>query len=542
MLLVEALADLFVLIEEGALSGFDDDSLLPRISIVFFQACLRTLLEQSEDGSWDQSVEHTAHGIQILCKARQSSLFSLVREQLDSAVDRGVVFILSLDVWPADYVWIEKVSYASPLLTEAYVLAALKSSTSVAVGRPMGSHFWFSMLSTAQHAKLFQKTPLFSSVPELEIHLSLLEATLFQPLLRSQRLFVFPRSGMEEDKYFDIIPFTWTACNNRARTFASTSFIYEMMIISFLNYQADEFMEAVAGLSFVEKLPELRELIESTIANVHTNTNGNGSGVLKQYSKSDEEKKTNAFVDQKVSLPLARFVGHVLKHPSVTSASPWSRDALKRELGIFLKAHVTQAEDNQQFRHDVEQHKGVYRSATDSFFRWVCTTSADHTSCPYAFSFVNCLLSTSLANGEDCFATVHEKYLSAAVCRHLASMCRMYNDYGSVARDEKEMNLNSVNFPEFFSEPRVKEASEDARVQARKEALFRVAEYERSCLDVALERLEREGGLSSKRGPDSRRLYQRRMEIWRMFCDVTDLYGQLYVVRDLASRMTGTEK
>ena len=41
---------------------------------------------------------------------------------------------------------------------------------------------------------------------------------------------------MEEDQYFDIIPFTWTACNNRKGTFASTSFIYAMMIVSFLNY------------------------------------------------------------------------------------------------------------------------------------------------------------------------------------------------------------------------------------------------------------------------------------------------------------------
>lgn len=28
-----------------------------------------------------------------------------------------------------------------------------------------------------------------------------------------------------------------------------------------------------------------------------------------------------------------------------------------------------------------------------------------------------------------------------------------------------------------------------------------------------------------------------KMEIWRMFCDVTDLYAQIYVVRDIASRM-----
>lgn len=32
---------------------------------------------------------------------------------------------------------------------------------------------------------------------------------------------------------------------------------------------------------------------------------------------------------------------------------------------------------------------------------------------------------------------------------HLGRMCRQYNDYGSLARDQEERNLNSLNFPEF---------------------------------------------------------------------------------------------
>lgn len=31
----------------------------------------------------------------------------------------------------------------------------------------------------------------------------------------------------------------------------------------------------------------------------------------------------------------------------------------------------------------------------------------------------------------------------------LATMCRQYNDYGSIVQDRAEKNLNSVNFPDF---------------------------------------------------------------------------------------------
>ena len=53
-----------------------------------------------------------------------------------------------------------------------------------------------------------------------------------------------------------------------------------------------------------------------------------------------------------------------------------------------------------------------------------------------------------------------------------------------------------------------------------------VAEYERECCMTALDRLENETGLDA-----------RTKRILRMFVDVTDLYGQIYVAKDIASRM-----
>ncbi|RYP17316.1 hypothetical protein DL765_004607 [Monosporascus sp. GIB2] len=514
LLLAEAFTDLLSLVDGDDTPRLLTDDLRARVSITLFQACLRTLLQQLDDGSWGNSMEQTSYGILILSEARRLSFFDDIRQQVDSAIDAGVLFIQTAHKRPLphDYLWIEKVSYRSPFITEAYVLAALRAASCPLTPANVGSSFWVNVTAEkVAHLKLFRATPLFSGTPEWQLRASLIEAALFQPLLRAQRLKTFPRNDMETDRYFEIIPFTWTACNNRLLTFASTSLIYEMMIISFLNYQADEFMEAVAGPEFRENFSGLRELIDNVFSSENNDTS---------LSKHD-----------RVYAPLSRFVAHVLEHPAVLAADKWDRVNVKRQLRIFIHAHVTQNEDNSRFAG--QKSKETYCSPSDTFFRWVRTTSADHTSCPYSFSFISCLISSSLSPGAACFPTAAQKYLSEAVCRHLASMCRMYNDYGSIMRDQLEGNLNSINFPEFQT---VKAMPINGAMQSRKDTLFKLAEYERNGLNDALERLANEAELVGASSTVTK-LEKRKMVIWRMFVDVTDLYGQIYVVRDIASRM-----
>lgn len=100
----------------------------------------------------------------------------------------------------------------------------------------------------------------------------------------------------------------------------------------------------------------------------------------------------------------------------------------------------------------------------------------------------------------------------------------MYNDYGSVSRDRDEGSLNSTNFPEFGNLE---------TTEAKKEALFKFAQHARHSLEAATARLEMEG---MKAKAVTGALNSRIMAIYRMFCDVTHLHGQLYVVRDIASR------
>jgi hypothetical protein len=319
-----------------------------------------------------------------------------------------------------------------------------------------------------------------------------------------------------------------------------------MMVISMLNYQADEYMEAVVGTWFSKDLESVKVIIRR-LCSVLTHPVDANSSRKRSRSVLEDERAINSPITpiespmesnsaesspslRDVEAVLFRFTSHVLNHNLVLRSPPPYQEALRRELATFLLAHITHAEDSlrlskQQLAPNITN---TFNSPSGTYFEWVRTTSADHTSCPYSFAFLSCLISQ---RGEPCFHGVRQKYLAQDLCRHLASMCRQYNDYGSIERDRAEKNLNSVNFPEFSEDVMLNDGGSDGEehnVEAReakiKEALFWVAEYERQCLGLAIERLEKEVKEETKNA-------------LRVFISVTDLYGQIYVAKDIASRM-----
>jgi hypothetical protein len=118
---------------------------------------------------------------------------------------------------------------------------------------------------------------------------------------------------------------------------------------------------------------------------------------------------------------------------------------------------------------------------------------------------------------------MQQLYALEDACRHLAAMCRQYNDLGSVLRDKEERNLNSINFPEFVVDDKDTAATEEELVGRKKRDLLAVAEYERRCLDRVLGELELIMDCKT-------------MEKLRLLVQVTDLYGQIYVVSDIGIR------
>ncbi|KAK1951962.1 aphidicolan-16beta-ol synthase [Colletotrichum sublineola] len=514
MLMVEAFVRLLSIIDEKRLPlDFLTEELSSKVAIAVFQAGLRTMAEQKADGSWNQSVEQTSYAVLILSESRRLRHFEFIQPDVGASIDRAVSFLQGTAVTP-DPLWIEKVTYSSLLLTKSYRLAALKAAitTHQVVGHVIPLDI--SERKISGYHQMYNMTPMFSSTPAWLIRASLVEGSLFLPLLKARHLKIFPRRDMEEDKYFYIVPFTWTGCNNRLGTFASGAFLYDMMRIAILDYQADEFMEAVAGFWFSDDLPKLVEVIEDLfrmprVINGVKAVNGANNGVTKSIGTNGSATNGESAEHVEARECIRRFVQHVMEHPSVVTASSADKENLRGEF-------------RQRF-----------------FFQWLKETAARHVACPFTFAWALCVVPYVVGNmsrsqdgdrpdggPSDYFATAEGKYYAADMCLHLASMCRMYNDHGSAARDGLEKNVNSLHFPEF--------AQTQGDVPPS-DSLFKLAEYERSCWQTALLRLE--AASAEEPNISLRRTKERRMADLRTFMDTVDLYGQIYVVKDIASRM-----
>ncbi|RHZ63609.1 terpene synthase family protein [Aspergillus thermomutatus] len=538
MLMAEAFGKLLQVWSNDGLKSIPSRLIRDRVSISLYQALVRTLQTQNEDGSWGSppSHEETAYAILTIAHACQLPVVNQLWTNVQSAVSRGRRFLDKTAGDKPEYLWVEKVTYGSILLSKSYVLAALKVSCERSYPARLVDLFNVSKKTVMEFARFNSMLPLFSSMEPWKIRAAIVEGYMLLPQLRDRRLAVFPRTGMEEDKYFEYIPFTWTLCNNRRNTFLSTKTLVEMMVISFLNYQADEFMEAVVGRLDSSQRSMTRSCIDEIFLTLdHTESNATtppcpentdadsykGLPHVKRIKTGSKASPTP--LPSEVTPVLSAFVHHVMDHPSMKAAAPLEYERVKDELKRFLLSHIQQADDNSRFAAQLDSTRDDFQTARSSFYRWVYSTSSDHTSCPYSFAFYQCLLGFEHAStNAACFRTGEEKYIAEAMCRHLAVMCRMYNDYGSLARDRDEQNVNCVNFPEFAQAGPKSDA-------VRQKQLFSLAEFERSNVERGLEVLAEMAARD--------RAKTRVLEKVQMFCDVTDLYGQIYVARDIASRM-----
>lgn len=530
MLLVETLTKLIQTIDSGELLDDIDMSLRCKVSVSLFQACLRIMLDQNEDGSWDGYQEQTCYAILALSHARHVSFFDDIQHKVQDCMDRGAAWLSSTMHQPEDLTWTSKTVYKVSFVAEVYKVSALKAArlkTSGAgrIGRSLP--FTSVMEQMDGNMRLVRKTDLFSSLDEWQVRASMIESSFFIPLLQLQRVEIYSReeAGPDEEKYLNIIPFTWVGCNNRSRTFASTSWMYDMMVLSLLGYQTDEFMEAVAGPVFSHG-KGLHRIIDNIFKDLRQNIPDSiSNGEVDDSTINDKEGTHDSLVVKNVQSSLTKFVAYVMNHESVSRSSSWDRTYLLHEFRDFLHAHATQLEDNARFAS--QQAGDAFTSPAQTYFDWARTTGGSHVACAYSLAFSNCLVSANLGSGKEVYPTIVQKYLATAVARHLTTTCRMYNDFGSILRDINERNVNSMHFPEFLG---------CAGVEDKKQFLAQLGEYEHKCFNQALDQLDEEcrGTLrvTSRYAVDSRKL-----SILRLFCDVTDLYDQLYVLKDLSSAL-----
>ncbi|KAB8291055.1 hypothetical protein EYC80_009744 [Monilinia laxa] len=318
----------------------------------------------------------------------------------------------------------------------------------------------------------------------------------------------------------------------------------------------DAYMENVIEPKYKSKLQEIKTIISKLCERygcISQDKARNGEKIkdmytpqdsascAKDYNKHDTNKKASMMNDavlnrngkhnlmdldsiiselDETNRVLEAFVAHILHHPQVLKAHHSLRSWLKYELETFLLAHVTHIEDCYNLSSGMSP-VFTLRAPRSTYYNWVSTTGADHTSCTYSFVFYLCLATQP---GENPTTSAHQRFLLEDACHSLATICRQYNDFGSVARDRQEENLNSINFPEFDDGIEIVDEHDSEETEGhRKQDLLAIAKYKRRILDSILQDLEEF-------------LNPNLMSKLKLFVDVTDLYGQIYVARDIGIR------
>lgn len=229
-----------------------------RIPLITLQIIVRTLSAQDKSGSWKESPEITAYAVLTL-----ERLFDLpwcapagLDVHIREAISRGTGFLEQAVISPA-VVWVEKVTYGSSILSEAYCLAALRYNVRL---NPWDDKVCGLLQGTFPagedlngFTRFFSRLPIFSDEPQWRLRASIVEGYLFAPGLRRalDDLAISPHTeppaegGNNGKSYLEYIPLTWTTCNNAAGFGISPQTVCDMLVISALNFQIDKYLERV---------------------------------------------------------------------------------------------------------------------------------------------------------------------------------------------------------------------------------------------------------------------------------------------------------
>lgn len=98
-------------------------------------------------------------------------------------------------------------------------------------------------------ASFYGRLLLLQGLSDANMAFAIHEAAMYHDRLRRVRLKVFSRDdmAMSADKYLEYIRVAWTTANAANGFALSGDEIWEMIVISMLNYQADEYIESVVA-------------------------------------------------------------------------------------------------------------------------------------------------------------------------------------------------------------------------------------------------------------------------------------------------------
>lgn len=470
--------------------------------IVLFQILSRILQNQNPDGSWGQhgSREETSYAIIAVTYLASLPIVTPIFGQIDNAIQRGREYLTLINalgnkkLTKRDMIWAAKTSYGVESVCHSYVLAALNAPVPHYVfDSPIRQLLVVPLSKVDKFAKLYATLLVFKCVEEWKIKAWIIEGYLYMPELENRSSDVFDPKCINLEKYLELIPFSWISSNGLNDICMGAQSLLDMMTISMLALQIDEFFDGdlahgdVPGA--VGQLPKIIDTIFIQLrGGSYTNTLNEG-----EY-------------DPRIFQQLAKFVQYMVSFPKIQNASVNDKTQLEFELRAFLLANTQQLQDNFQ----MSQEKGDKLTLPSlPYIKWVHNTGSEHFCGCLAFAALICLL----GNGNDFLPTSEIKYIAQDCANRASVALRMVNDSGSLSRDRRESNLNSAFFPEFLG----KEKS-DNQLCAELTSLSR---YEARCLATSFEELEKVCG----------NRFRRIYNSVRVFSDLCDCFREMYEQR-----------
>jgi hypothetical protein len=526
MLLISALVSTLQQWDQGKLPRLSKEMIYFRIPAILCHTLVQLLRIQEGNGSWANSAEPTAYALIAIAHVLKAPWDAQLAQYAAAALESGRKYLKSLPetvLQTPSHIWIEKLTYGSPILSRAYILAAMQAPASCEEwSSELRATFVSSQPQISMMLRLVGKTPLFLNQSTTSISLSLFESSFYAKRLHheAKSLDFFPTRSKASNKYKDIIPFTWIGCNQLNGSIMTPCQMWDMMVLSDLIYRVDEYMETSVDQLSLEEQNQLVSFVRSQCGMSREWLRCSAPSAA--YSDEVTTPTSASTPLREAKQALKKFIAHILSQPFLLDSKTDSQKEVAKEVCSFLLAHVRHVQDNKRMAeeksHIQNGHKqhpelNTFNEADIGYVEWLHTVATDDTSCLFAFSFFLQLIRTKETHP---LPNVAARYIGQSLGLQLARMCRQYNDYGSLQRDQDECNLNSLNFPWFRGM-----TTEDAKA-----SLMELAEYERSCMALSLKQL---GTVVDKR-------------TWcavSAFVDVTDLYGQIYVVKDFTNRTNG---
>lgn len=165
MLMSQAFTRLLTTWELGKLPSLSTKLLKEDVLIALSQALTRTLQLQNSDRSWGDNhhCEETAYALILLTELRALPHFQSFRHAINSGPENARENLVESEksLSAPEFLWIEKVTYGSSILSQSYILTALKRS-SLPPNEPSSNIEGLVVLPTikiAKFVKFYQQLP-----------------------------------------------------------------------------------------------------------------------------------------------------------------------------------------------------------------------------------------------------------------------------------------------------------------------------------------------------------------------------------------------